>query len=41
VKVGADSLEQLGENIISDVRSWIGGGVQEDDMCLVCVRRKQ
>ena len=41
VKEGAETLHQLGDNIINDVRTWIASGVQDDDMCLVCVRRKK
>ncbi|MCA9204340.1 MAG: SpoIIE family protein phosphatase [Planctomycetales bacterium] len=40
VQRGAESLTELGESSIADVRAWIGNGVQEDDMCLVCVGRQ-
>ncbi|MCA9228065.1 MAG: SpoIIE family protein phosphatase, partial [Planctomycetales bacterium] len=40
VQRGAESLTELGESSIAGVRAWIGNGVQEDDMCLVCVGRQ-
>ncbi len=34
------SLDSLGKIIIDDVRSYLGGRPQDDDMCLVCVGRR-
>jgi serine phosphatase RsbU (regulator of sigma subunit) len=42
VRSGAGSLQELGENIINDVRLWVPRkDQQDDDMCLVCLHRKK
>ena len=34
-----DNVTQLGRHILDDVRNFVGGRAQSDDMCLICFGR--
>ena len=36
----AETMEQMGQQILTDVRKFVAGYKQSDDMCLVCFTRK-
>jgi serine phosphatase RsbU (regulator of sigma subunit) len=36
----ADSITQLGRELLGDVRQFVNGNAQSDDMCLVCFGRE-